>query len=124
MLAHDFQDMPSKNVGETPLLTTMTLRCKWCMKTPSKARDTGCPVHELEENGLISLSDYNPDGVEYFKGRTCVTCERPIMDHQLRRGSTEYWCYANQNQFSYGVNNCTTDVANIDVPVEPTGIKQ
>lgn len=124
MLAHDFQNMPSKAIGFNPYETEMTLRCRWCMKTPSKARDNGCPVHELEENGLISLADYNPEGVEYFKDRICVTCERPIMDHQLRRGSTEYWCYANQNQFSYGINDCIIDTKDIAVPVEPTGIKQ
>ncbi len=120
MLAHDFQDMPSKLVGDTPLLTTMSKRCRWCLKPPEKARQEGCPVHELEEVGSISLSDYNPGGVDYFVGRTCVTCELPIMGHWLRKGTGDtYWCYANQNQFSYGVSDCVHELNGVTAPVEP-----
>lgn len=120
MLAHDFKDMPCKASSEYPTATVMLLRCTWCMKTPAKAREDGCPIHELEEAGTIVLSEYNPEGVEYFKGRTCVTCELPIMGHWLRRGSTQYFCYANQNQISDGVNGCVYDVSDVRTPVEQT----
>lgn len=120
LLAHDFVDMPTKSEDGTGLL----LRCRWCMKTPSKAREDGCAKHELEEAGQIVLSEWNPDGVKYFKGRTCVTCERPIMEHWLRRGQGDtYFCYANQNQFSYGVTGCVHEVSNVRVPVEETGVR-
>lgn len=116
MLAHDFIDMPTKAEDGTGMM----LRCRFCMKTPSKAREDGCAVHELEEIGQILLSEWNPEGVEYFKGRTCVTCERPIMEHSLRRGQGDrYWCYANQNQFSYGVNGCIYELNGVTVPEEP-----
>lgn len=123
MLAHDFKDMPCKNVGEYPLETTLQLRCGWCMKTPSKAREDGCPIHELEETGYILLSIFNPEGVSYFHGRRCLTCEGPIMGHYLRRGSAHYWCHSMGHpldlQFSEGIDNCVFDVEGIVVPAEP-----
>jgi hypothetical protein len=109
-------------VGDTPLLTTMAMRCRWCLKSPEKARAEGCPAHEFEEIGQIVLSDWNPDGVEYFNGRICVTCERPIMGHWLRRDQGDtYWCYENQNQFSYGVSGCVHDVSLVSKPSEQAG---
>lgn len=104
MMSHEFTDMPGKSMDD------MLMRCKWCMKTPTKAREDGCAIRELETNGSVLLADYNPDGVDYFKGRLCVTCGREIMGHELRRGSGEYWCHANQNQFSDGVLGCTVDI--------------
>ena len=121
MLAHDFADMPSKT---TVADGTLAMRCRFCMRTPAKARQDGCPARELEEAGQILLSDWNPDGVDYFKGRTCVTCERPIMEHWLRRGTGDtYWCYANQLQFSYGVSGCVHDVRDVRPPAEETGTR-
>lgn len=123
MQQHDFMDMPGKNTaeGQNPHETVMLLRCKWCMKTPSKAREDGCPIHELEEKGRILLSAYNPQGIEYFKDRKCLTCEQPIMGHWLRRGMKDYWCYENQNQFSDGIEGCVYEVDNVVLPVEPSG---
>lgn len=123
MLPHDFIEMPSKAtaIGDNPFETTMLLRCKACLKTPAKAREDGCPVRELTDVGQICLSEWNPAGIGYFNGRTCVTCERPIMEHWLRKGSQEYWCHENQNQFSYGVNGCVNDVSALSSPVEQTG---
>lgn len=110
-------DMPNRSIGAIEVL----LRCHWCMKTPAKAREDGCPAHELEEMGQILLSEWNPAGVGYFARRLCVTCERPIMGHWLRKGSGEYWCHANQNQFSYGVDGCTKDVSKVKAPTEQAG---
>jgi hypothetical protein len=112
MLAHDFVDMPGRSteIGDNPHETVMLLRCRWCLKTPMKARADGCPMHELQENGSIVLSEYNPEGVERFGNRLCVTCERPIMSHSLRKGSDYYWCHANQNQWSDGMSETIWDV--------------
>jgi len=96
----------------------MSLRCRWCMKTPSKAREAGCPTHELEEVGSILLSEYNPAGVEYFNGRACVTCAETIMAHRLLRGSDAYWCPMNVGLRSEGVEGCVTDVDGVKVPQE------
>lgn len=106
MLSHEYRDMPGKEDGKTVLM----LRCVWCMKTPTKARADGCPIHELAEVGSILLSEYNPEGVARFGDRSCSTCELPIMGHMLRKGSPEYWCYANHNQFSDGLNKTVWDV--------------
>lgn len=118
MLAHDFKDMPTGQV-QSPAGTDMMLRCRYCMKTPSKARQDGCAMRELEENGIIRLSVFNPEGVSYFHGRVCVTCEGPIMGHYLRRNSPHYWCHATEARFSEGINNCVFDVEGIKVPQEP-----
>lgn len=115
MLGHDFKDMPSATTGEPENI----MRCTWCKKTPSKAREDGCPVHEVEEKGSILLSVYNPEGVAYFHGRVCVTCEGPIMGHYLRRGSPHYWCYDGKDTFCEGINNCVFDVEGVVVPQEP-----
>lgn len=120
MLRHDFIEMPSKSaeIGHSIHETAM-LCCKWCMKTPSKAREDGCcPIRELEVVGTILLSDYNPEGVKHFDGRLCVTCDRPIMGHTLRKGYADYWCYPNQNQFSDGVEGCVFEVKGVQVPEE------
>lgn len=121
MLAHDFVEMPSKSmeIGHNPHDTVMLLRCTWCMKTPMKAREDGCPIRELETVGTILLSDYNPTGIEYFAGRNCVTCNRPIMEHALRSGSSLYWCHPSQNQFSDGITGCIWDVKDVKAPEEP-----
>ena len=121
MLAHDFTNMPGKSteIGDNPHETVMIMRCKWCMKTPAKARQDGCPIHELEEMGIILLSVFNPDGVIYFHGRKCVTCDGPIMGHYLRLGSAHYWCNATSGQFSEGINDCVFDVEGVVVPEEP-----
>jgi hypothetical protein len=123
MLSHDFVDMPgAKPLGRSA--EDMVLRCRFCMHRPADARQDGCPARELEEVGQILLGDWNPDGVEYFKGRTCVTCEMPIMGHWLRRGQGDtYWCHENQNQFSYGVNGCVHELNGVTVPEEPTHAK-
>ena len=126
MLAHEFQGVPGRSteIGDNPHETIMLLRCKWCMKTPSKAREDGCPIHELEETGYILLSLFNPEGVTYFHGRVCVTCEGPIMGHYLRRGSSHYWCHNVGHpldlQFSEGINDCVFDVEGVVVPQEPS----
>lgn len=121
MLGHDFTDMPGKSfeIGANPHETVMMLRCRWCMRTPAKAREDGCPVHELEEVGTISLAEYNPEGVDYFKGRFCLACDLSIMTHELRHGSNLYWCFSNQNQFSDGITGCVWDVEGVKVPDEP-----
>lgn len=113
MLAHDFTDMPGQ-------LGDQVLRCKWCMKTPTKAREDGCAIHELEEKGSILLAQFNPGGVEYFKGRDCVTCHAPIMVHYLRKGSSDYWCFETLDQISEGINDCKHDVSMVQAPVEQT----
>ena len=101
MLPHDFTD--------TQGLDCMLLSCRHCNRTPSKAREDGCAIRELNETGSILLSDYNPDGKVWFAGRLCLTCDRPIMGHWLRRGSTEYWCHENQNVFSEGIRPTAVD---------------
>lgn len=113
MLSHDFVDMPGKVEGET----AMMLRCRWCLKTPAKAREDGCAIHELEEVGKIVLSLYNPEGVEYFKDRTCVTCDQPIMGHSLHRGSDAYWCGPEVE--SEGINGCVYELNGVVAPIEP-----
>lgn len=125
MLAHDFIDMPGKNteIGFKPEETVMMLRCKWCMKTPTKAREDGCPIHELEEVGVIILSQFNPEGVAYFHGRVCVTCDGPIMGHFLRRASPHYWCTKDKPTVCEGINNCVFDVEGVEVPEEPTNVR-
>lgn len=83
-----------------------------------KAREDGCPIHELEERKLILLSLFNPDGVAYFHGRTCVTCAGPIMGHWLRKGSPHYWCHESDGMFSEGISDCVYDVEGVTVPQE------
>lgn len=125
MLGHNFVEMPGKSIvtGDNPHETVMLMRCEWCLKTPMKARTDGCPTHELEAIGTILLSDYNPEGVEHFKGRLCVTCEQPIMGHALRKGLQQYWCFPNQNVFSDGITDCVWDVDGVVVPAEPTNLQ-
>jgi hypothetical protein len=120
MLWHEFIEMPAKSVGETPLLTSMEQRCKWCMKSLEKARQDGCPIHEMEVKGSIILYEFNPEGLVRFQNRLCLTCEREIMKHWLRKGSSLYWCYANQNMFSEGIDKCVYDVKDVVIPVEPS----
>ena len=112
MLAHDFQEMPSKAAAsENPHETVMLLRCKWCMKTPAKAREDGCPVHELQRVGWISLAHYNPDGLARFAGRKCVTCNGDIMQHWLRHDTGDaYWCKQDGGSFSEGIADARWDV--------------
>jgi hypothetical protein len=126
MLGHDFQDMPGRSmeIGDNPHETTMLLRCVWCMKTPAKARKDGCAVHELQEAGAVRLSAWNPEGVERFEGRCCMTCERPIMEHWLRNGSTLYWCYENQNKFSDGMTETYWDVPTGFGIQEPSAVSE
>lgn len=120
ILAHEFVDMPGHATDSvSPNDTIMLMRCKWCMKTPTKAREDGCPTRELAEVGCIRLSQWNPAGVDYFKGRTCVTCHDPIMEHWLRIASEEYWCYFNEMQKSEGINDCVFEVEGVAVPEEP-----
>lgn len=121
MMGHDYVEMPTKStaIGDNPHETVMLFRCTWCMKTPMKAREDGCPIREFATIGTISLADYNPEGVKHFEGRLCVTCDRPIMDHELRKDSVAYWCFPNQNQFSDGITGCVWDVEGVKVPKEP-----
>lgn len=121
MLGHDFHDMPGRltDVGDNPHETVMLLRCRFCMKTPMKARTDGCPINELETNGTILLSDFNPAGVSYFNDRACVTCGEPIMGHRLMRGSDAYWCPMNVGLKSGGIEGCVTEVEGVTVPQEP-----
>lgn len=113
MLGHDFIDMPGQ-------LEDLVLRCKWCMKTPTKAREDGCAVREIKTAGRIRLYEWNPAGVEYFKDRVCVTCENPIMWHFLHDESPEYWCPGWVDTFSEGINDCKHDVSNVQAPAEQT----
>lgn len=118
MLVHDYVDMPGQ-------LGDQVLRCKWCMKTPSKAREDGCPMRELQEVGHITLKQFNPGGVERFKNRTCVTCSGQIMEHWLLWDGNpamrdKYWCTVEGDQFSEGVNDCKHDVSMVSAPVEQT----
>lgn len=115
MLGHDFAEMPTR--GKDGLTETL-LRCRWCFKTPISAREDGCPIRELETVGRILLLDYNPDGRKRFAGRMCITCNQPIMMHELRKGSSLYWCHYNQNQSSEGIAGCVWDVAGVTVPAE------
>ena len=128
MLQHDFIDMPGRDVrtiGANPYENVDVLRCRFCMKTPKAARLDGCVARELEEVGQILLSDWNPEGVGYFAGRNCVTCERPIMGHWLRRGQGDtYWCHENQLQFSYGVEGCVVELNGVVAPQERTDLQQ
>lgn len=112
MNGHDFIEAPGKRVeiGFNPHETVMMLRCRWCNNTPSKARTDGCPMHEIAAVGHIVLSEYNPDGLERFANRDCVTCDKPIMDHWLRRDSREYWCPGQGEQSSEGIANTIWDV--------------
>ena len=64
----------------------------------------------LLESGPMMLRDFNPRAVLRFQGRKCTTCQGEIMDHWLRSGSSEYWCFANQNQFSDGIDGGTVDI--------------
>jgi len=64
----------------------------------------------LLESGPMLLRDFNPRGVLRFAGRKCITCNGEIMDHWLRSGSSEWWCFANQSQFSDGMEGCTVDI--------------
>lgn len=120
MLSHDFLEMPSRSteIGFNPHETVLLLRCRWCMKTPKKAREDGCAIRVLAETGLIRLDEWNPDGVAYFKERTCVTCLQPIMEHWLRCNSADYWCTMAGDQRSEGINDCVYDVEGVTVPVE------
>jgi hypothetical protein len=123
MLGHDFQDMPGRSTetGDNPHETVMLLRCKWCNKTPVKAREDGCPIRELDETGSIVLSMFNPSGVGYFNGRTCVTCRQEIMGHKLYKGTPYYWC--EDGRQSEGINDCIYDVSDVQAPTEQTGPK-
>lgn len=111
----------STEIGDNPRETTMLLRCKWCMKTPKKAREDGCPLHVLVETGKIRLDEWNPEGVAYFNGRTCVTCVQPIMEHWLRFNSADYWCTPEGEGRSEGINDCIYDVSDVRAPFEQTG---
>ncbi len=111
LAAHDYQEMPGRNVqGENPHENVMILRCKWCMNTPTKARQDGCHVRELAETGSMMLRVYNPDGIGRFAGRPCVTCNEPIMSHWLRSGSNSYWCKREGGTASEGIADGTWDV--------------
>jgi hypothetical protein len=113
LAAHDFQDMPGRDVrteGANPYENVMILRCKWCMNTPTKARKDGCHVRELAETGSMMLRVYNPDGIGRFAGRPCVTCKEPIMSHWLRAGSNDYWCQREGGVISEGIADGQWDV--------------
>lgn len=125
MLGHEFQETPghSTEVGDNFRETAMFLRCKWCTRTPAKAREDGCAIHELETNGVIRLDEFNPDGVAYFKGRNCVTCGQSIMGHWLINHADadlrgRYWCDMNGNGWSDGITDCVWDVKDVAVPHE------
>lgn len=116
MMAHDYQSMPGKDIaGDNPRDTVMLMRCKWCNKTPIKAREDGCPVHELARVGWITLAHWNPDGMERFAGRKCVTCYGDIMAHWLRETDdpvmkATYWCTREGQQVSLGIEDAQWDV--------------
>ena len=121
MLGHDFVDAPGRkmDIGDNPFETVMMLRCKWCRYTPSKARAGGCPMHELEIVGHVRLDAWNPDGIGRFTGRSCVTCNMPIMEHWLRNdGTMNYFCTEYGCQTSDGITDCIWDVANVAIPKE------
>lgn len=111
LAAHEFVDMPGKSPsGDNPHETVMVLRCKWCMHTPTKARQDGCHIRELAETGSIELRVFNPDGIGRFAGRPCVTCYKPIMSHWLRNGSNVYWCKREGGVMSEGIADGAWDV--------------
>lgn len=57
----------------------------------------------LTADGPITLAELNPRAVLRFQDRVCETCEQPIMSHFIRRGSDEYWCSRDGDQFSAGL---------------------
>lgn len=117
MLGHNFENMPGR-------LEETILRCTWCKKPPTKAREDGCPIHELEENGKILLSVFNPEGIPHFHGRFCLTCNGPIMGHYLRRNSPHYWCSEDKLKYSEGINDCVWEVDGVAAPREATEPRQ
>jgi hypothetical protein len=112
MLEHEFVDMPGRSteIGDNPYVNTMLLRCKWCMKSPTKAREDGCAKRELEQMGSIVLSLFNPDAIERFGNRICVTCNSPIMSHYMKRGSSYYWCNLQEPLYSLGMSQTEWDI--------------
>ena len=115
MLGHEYTDMPGRSteIGDNPHETVMLLRCKWCMLTPSKAREDGCPKRELETVGKIRLSAFNPDGLTRFANRLCVTCHSDIMLHWLRdNGTMNYFCTEDGSQTSDGIIDPIWDIPN------------
>lgn len=112
MLSHDFIEAPGRRleIGFNPHETVMMLRCQWCNNAPSKAREDGCAMHELEANGKIRLDVFNPDGMERFDKRMCVTCQMPIMQHWLRPESREYWCNDEWTQSSGGIEHTEWEI--------------
>jgi hypothetical protein len=69
----------------------------------------------LLESGPMLIRDFNPKGVLYWTGRKCVTCEKEIMDHWLRKdGSGAYFCAETGPQESEGIADCIFDVSTID----------
>lgn len=125
MKPHEFVDMPgcSTELGDKPLETTMLLRCKWCLKTPTKAREDACPIHELEAIGYIRLDAFNPSAIERFMGRKCVTCNEEIMTHWLINSPNPelkgyYWCDKEGKQPSEGITDCVYDLNGVTVPEE------
>lgn len=109
MLGHRFEDRPGK-LEDGMVVATMMLRCVYCAKTPSKAREDGCAAHELEDIGHILLSEFNPEGIVRFADRVCVSCHLPIMGHWLRRGLREYFCNRLGEHTSDGITDCMWDV--------------
>lgn len=62
----------------------------------------------VTSNGPAMLRVLNPKGVQRFRGRVCVACRRPIMNHYVIRFSDpekagSYWCHRDATQFSPGV---------------------
>ena len=113
MMAHEYEDMPGRSleIGANPHENTMLLRCKWCMKTPAKAREDGCAKRELDIVGKIRLSLFNPEGMGRFSGRICVTCNGDIMDHWLRNdGTSNYFCTEDGSQTSDGIKDPIWDI--------------
>ena len=113
MMGHDFIEAPGHkmDIGDNPHEVVMMLRCKWCNYTPSKSRADGCPMHELAIVGHVRLDAWNPDGIERFAGRKCVTCDAPIMEHWIRNdGTLNYFCTEHGCQTSDGITDCTWNV--------------
>jgi hypothetical protein len=111
-MIHEFVDMPGRSLemGDNPNENVMMLRCKWCMKTPISVHDNECPMRELEQNGYIVLHKFNPTGAKRFLDRTCITCNKPIMDHYMKKGSINYWCNLHEPLYSLGLSETVWDV--------------
>ena len=109
---HEYENVPGKSleIGANPHETVLQQRCRWCTKKQAAIKTSECMPRKLQEVGRLVLSEYNPEGMERFAGRKCVTCGDEIMGHWLRAGSQDYYCGEGSPQTSDGVTKCVWDV--------------